>query len=196
MRRGSWLDGGEHAWSNIMCHLQHVRKLRAHSSLRFRVLRFAKPHSCEVRVCESTVRYYIFCPKINNTIIILCCASFFLYLFHTYTLSLTSAAGKIRRVGGRAKLPQFCEKCPIAMITSWDFPFRVVFPNATQTLHLPTNPMKASEIPLDIACPFRPTPDTLAVLYYAKRATKASLTEGDDSPLGALLSSEIFQGWS
>ena len=85
----------------------------------------------------------------------------------------------------------------IAFYWKWFLnPDRVVFPNATQTLHLPTNPMKASEIPLDIACPFRPTPDTLAVLYYAKRATKASLTGGDDSPLGALLSSEIFQGWS
>ena len=159
---------------------------------------FASPNLIRARYVCASRRYgtIYFVPKLTTQSQYFVLLSFFLYLFHTYTLSLTSAAGKIRRVGGRAKLPQFCEKCPIAMITSWDFPFRVVFPNATQTLHLPTNPMKASEIPLDIACPFRPTPDTLAVLYYAKRATKASLTGGDDSPLGALLSSEIFQGWS
>ena len=110
--------------------------------------------------------------------------------------SLTAAPGRVRRVGGRPKLPQWCESCPLAMITSWDFPFKVLWPGATQTLHLPTNPMPADKIPLDIAVPFRPTPDSLAVLYFAKRATKATLTEGADSPLGELLSDTIFRGWS
>ena len=51
---------------------------------------FASPNLIRARyvcVCESTVRYYIFCPKINNTIIILCSACFLFSLSFPYVHS-------------------------------------------------------------------------------------------------------------
>ena len=87
-------------------------------------------------------------------------------------------------------LPGWCEKCPLAFITSWaSFPFEVSIEGVSkQVLHLPCMAMPNV---MDVAVVFKPSPGKLGMLYMAKRATPTSLL-GPDTVLGKTIDDQLF----
>jgi len=101
-----------------------------------------------------------------------------------------SAGAPYTRQTPSPPLPGMCGSCPMGLITSWaSFPFELEIDGLSkQVLHLPCMVMPDM---MDVAIVFKPTRDKLGVIYFAKRASAASLT-AEGSPLGGVVDPAIF----
>jgi hypothetical protein len=95
-------------------------------------------------------------------------------------------------------LPGFFEKLEYATITSWALkgtnpPFDLSTGGCKQLLHLPIFflPVPVEKCPSDTAILFRPLPNKLALLVFAKKANSENLFAGNH-PFGKGVHSDIF----
>ena len=102
-------------------------------------------------------------------------------------------------VGIKKQLPGFWGKCSLAFISSWAMkgtspPFDLSLgEKAQQLLHLPILflPMPLARCPMDTAIVFRPLPNKLALLVFAKTANSQTLLAGNH-PFGACVNPDMF----
>jgi hypothetical protein len=102
-------------------------------------------------------------------------------------------------VGIKKRLPGFWGKCELAFISSWAIsgtspPFDLSLGGTMkQLLHLPILflPMPLAKCPMDTAIVFRPLPNKLGLLLFAKKATPQTLLAGNH-PFGACVNLDMF----